>query len=166
MAKSNKTKQVDITYTYNYPREVVFKAWTDAEHLKQWFAPPGCTIEYKKLEIRQGGTFHSCIHNPEYGDCWCIGVYEEIIEPEKIVYTVINADENGNPVNPASIGMDPEWPGETIVTVLFTEVNGRTTVNLKQTASEAVAKRTGAYPSWIKMLERLNALLIKKRLTM
>ena len=51
--------------------------------------------------------------------------------------------------------MDPEWPRETVVTVTFAERDGRTTVTLHQTVSEALAKRTGAHPSWIQMMGRL-----------
>lgn len=163
MAGVSKIKQVDITRTLNFPRRIVFEAWTDPKHLKQWFAPPGCTIEFKKLDIKPGGTFHSCVHDPAHGDCWCIGEYLEIIKPEKIVYSVINADKDGNPVDPSILGMDPEWPAKSVVTILFTEVNGKTTINLRQTASEEVAKRTGAYPSWIKMLDRLDDLLVGKQ---
>jgi hypothetical protein len=41
------------------------------------------------------------------------------------------------------------------VTVTFVEQHGRTTMTLQQTAPESVAKRTGAYPSWLEMLDRM-----------
>ena len=158
MQNENKPKEVDITYTLDYPREVVFNAWTDPAFLPEWFAPHGCSIKFEKLDIREGGFFHSCISNPKFGDCWCIGEYLEIKAPEKIIHTMINADENGKPIDPASIGMDAEWPGETLVTITFSEiVKGKTTINLKQTVSEALAKKTGAHPSWIQMFERMES---------
>lgn len=159
MQKRENQKQVDITYEFNFPARAVFEAWTNPSYLKEWFAPHGCTIVFLKLEIEEGGSFHSRIHNPEFGDCWCIGTYHEIVAPKKIVFSMINADENGVPVNPANIGMDPDWPGETLVTVTFSEVDGSTIVNLKQTVAEALAKKTGAYPSWIQMLERMQAFI-------
>lgn len=152
-------KDVDIIYRLNFRREVVFKAWTDPDSLSQWFAPKGCTVHFKKLDLRQGGSFHCCISNPEFGDCWSIGTYLEIRSPEKIVFTMINADENGNPIDPSSIGMDPQWPGKTTVMVTFEEDNGRTTINLKQTVSEILAKKTGAHPSWISMFDRMQSLI-------
>jgi uncharacterized protein YndB with AHSA1/START domain len=100
MQKEDKTKEVEISYSFNAPCDVVFKAWTDQSALEQWFAPHGCTIKYKILEIKVGGKFHYCISNPQFGDCWVIGEYKEILPPSKIVYTLINADENGNPINP------------------------------------------------------------------
>ena len=156
MRNENKNREVEIIYIYNYPRAVVFNAWTNADFLKEWFALNGCIIDYKKLDIKEGGSYHSCIHNPEFGDCWCIGVYKVVKKPELIVYTAINADEEGNPIDPVSIGMDPDWPGETEVRVTFTEDGGKTVVKLTQNVPESVAKRTGAHPSWVQMLERLD----------
>jgi uncharacterized protein YndB with AHSA1/START domain len=144
-----------ITRVFDAPRDLVFRAWTDPEHLKRWYAPRGCTIDFVRLDIRPGGTFHSCIRNPKHHDCWCVGVYHEIAAPERVVYTVAMADENGNRVEAADLGMDPDWPSETVVTVTFAEQGGKTKVTLHQTAPESVAKRTGAHPSWIEMLERL-----------
>src|SRR5262249_39726825 len=67
VAKSD-DQMVFITRVFDAPRELVFKAWTDAEHMKQWFAPNGCTIHIEKMDIRPGGSFHTCISNPSFGD--------------------------------------------------------------------------------------------------
>ncbi|AFD08591.1 SRPBCC family protein [Solitalea canadensis] len=154
-----KNKEVFIEETFNASVERVFNAWTDPEKLMKWFAPDGCTIHFKTLNIENGGLFHSCISNPQYGDCWCIGEYKELVPNSKIVFTMINADENGEPINPAAIGMDPDWPGETLVTVTLTEEGGMTTLRLRQTVSQELAKKTGAYPSWLQMLNNMRALL-------
>lgn len=155
-------KEVLITEIFDAPRELVFRAWTDAEWLPQWYAPNNCTIRFKKLNITVGGSFHSCIHNPEYGDCWVIGEYKEIITPERLVYTAIIADEEGIPADPALIGMHPDWPAETIITVTFKEENGKTIVTLHQNASESVAKTTGAHPSWLQQLNNLKTFIADK----
>lgn len=151
--------EVFIEETFNASIERVFEAWTNPERLMKWYAPEGCTIRFKKIEIETGGRFHSCVSNPQFGDCWCIGEYKEIIPNSKIVFTMINADENGNPINPTEIGMDPDWPGETLVTVTLTEENGKTKLQLRQTVSEELAKKTGAYPSWLQMLRNMQTIL-------
>lgn len=148
-------REVLITRVFDAPRDLVFRAWTDPEHLKRWYAPRGCTTRFSRIDIRPGGTFHSCIRTPDAHDCWCTGVYREIAVPERIVFTMAVADEQGNLVEPAATGMDSDWPRETVVTVTFAEHAGKTTVTLRQTVSEALAKRTGAHPSWIEMLDRL-----------
>jgi uncharacterized protein YndB with AHSA1/START domain len=148
--------EVLITRVFAAPRELVFQAWTDPEHLMHWYAPRGCAIHFRTLDLRPGGRFHSCIRTPDGHDCWCTGVYREIAAPERIVYTLALADENGNPAAADQAGKDPDWPQETVVTVTFTALGDKTTeLILHQTVSEALAKRTGAHPSWLDMLDRL-----------
>ena len=153
------SNEVFIEETFNASIEKVFSAWTDPEKLMKWYAPDGCTIHFSKIKIETGGQFHSCISNPQFGDCWCIGEYKEVLPNSKIVFTLINADENGNPTNPAEIGMDPDWPGATLVTVTLTEENGKTKLQLRQTVSLELAKKTGAYPSWLQMLNKMQIML-------
>jgi hypothetical protein len=58
-----------------------------------------------------------------------------------------------------------EWPRETIVTVTFVELGGKTKLTLHQTVLESIAKRTGAHPSWIEMLDRLAENLANTRIS-
>ena len=51
-------KEVLIEETFNASVERVFNAWTDPQKLMQWYAPDGCTIHFKELEIKTGGRFH------------------------------------------------------------------------------------------------------------
>jgi len=153
---------VHITRVFDAPRELVFRAWTDPEQLVRWFAPQGCTFSFAKVDVRPGGSYHSCIRTPDGHDCWCKGAYREIVEPERIVYTMAIADEQGNSVGPTDVGMDPEWPRETILTVTFEDLGGKTRLTLHQTVPESLAKRTGAHPSWLQMLDRLEDMLKTK----
>lgn len=168
MERDNKTssenpgREVLITRIYDAPRELVFKAWSDKEHLSHWYAPRGCTVVFYNHDFRKGGTFLCSIQNPMSHDCVCIGIYREIAEPEKIVYSLFFADKAGNFIEPLQAGMDADWPRETIVTVTFAEYEGKTKLTLHQTVPESIAKRTGAYPSWIDMLDRLAGLLSKE----
>lgn len=149
--------QVVITRLFNAPRELVFKAWTDPEQLVQWYAPLGCTIEYRQIEIREGGKFHSCIRTPDGFQCWCIGEYRQIIVPEKIVCTMVISNAHGDRIEPVAAGHDSDWPVETILTVTFAEQAGQTKLTLHQNVRESIAKRTGALPSWNQMFDRLAA---------
>lgn len=149
--------RVLITRVFAARRELVFKAWSDRQQLMRWFAPNGCSIEFRTLDFRSGGAFHSCIHTPDGQQCWCRGVYREIVQPERIVFTMAVANEQGELVEPTAAGMDPDWPAETVVTVTFASVGDKTQLTLTQTVSESLAKRTGAHPSWIQMLDKLAA---------
>ncbi len=113
---------------------------------------------FVQLDPRPGGGYHSCIHNPSFGDCWCTGVYQEVVAPERLVFTSLMANEKGEAVSSVQAGHDAQWPDETTTTVTFEEEpGGKTKVTLHQTVSETLAKQTGAYPSWLQMLDRLDA---------
>lgn len=153
-------KQVFIQRRFRAPREVVFAAWADRERLLAWFAPTGCTIAYRQIDVREGGSYHSCIVTPDGKECWCRGDYLEVAPPQRLVFTMAIADEKGNLVGPTDVpGMDPNWPRQTVVTVTFVDCDGETELTLEQTVDETLAKKTGAHPSWLIMLDRLAGLV-------
>ncbi|SDD72063.1 SRPBCC family protein [Niabella drilacis] len=150
---------VAITHVFDAERERVFQAWTNAEQLVQWYAPDGCTIHFKAIDIREGGAFHSCIRNPVHGNCWCKGHYLEIAVPERLVFTLAVTNENGDDITAEAAGMAPGWPVMTTVTVTFEALGSQTRLRLRQTVQAALAQRTGALPGWVLMFNRLNQLL-------
>ncbi len=159
-ANKSTSNEVHITHVFDAERELVFEAWTDPEQLAKWYAPDGCTISFKQCEVKTGGQYHSCIHVPAYGNCWCKGSYLQVEAPNKLVFTMEVTDETGKDVTPAAAGMAEGWPQVTTVTVTFSEVEGgKTKIELHQTVSEDLAKQTGAYPSWISMFNKLNGQL-------
>lgn len=158
---SSSNKELFITHLFDAPREAVFQAWTDAEQLKHWYAPDGCTIEFKTIDVTQGGGFHSCVHDPIHGDCWIKGKYITVLPPEKLVFTMVLSDPDGNSVTSVKAGKPEDWPEETVTTVTFEAVGEQTRISVHQTVSEEEAKKTGAYQSWIKMFNRLNLLLTR-----
>jgi uncharacterized protein YndB with AHSA1/START domain len=148
--------EVLITREYNAPRELVFEVWTDPKHLEHWYAPEGAAIKISKFDFRPGGEFLHCIYNEVVKDCWCVGTFLEIVKPEKIVYELNIADKDGNPVDAVEVGMDPEWPPRTTVTVFFEAIGNKTRITLHHAVSLPLAKKTGAYPSWLSMLNKLE----------
>jgi uncharacterized protein YndB with AHSA1/START domain len=133
--------------------------WTQPELLERWYAPRRCQLEMISFDFRVGGTWRHRIREPDGGGCLCAAVFEEIRAPERIVYSLFFTDERGSFIEATSAGADPEWPSRTTVTVTFTERAGTTTMTLQQTVPESLAKRTGAYPSWLEMLDRLSEAL-------
>ncbi|MFA4868061.1 MAG: SRPBCC domain-containing protein [Pedobacter sp.] len=158
-SKTEQGKELLITHLFNAPRALVFEAWTDPEKLKHWYAPDGCTIEFKSLNATQGGSFHSCVHDPVHGDCWIKGQYKEVTAPEKLVFTMIISNENGDDVRSADAGKPEDWPEEVLTTVTFSELGNQTKLTIHQSVSEAEAKQTGAYQSWIKMFNKLETII-------
>lgn len=152
-------KELLITHLFDAAPAAVFQAWTDPEQLKHWYAPDGCTVEFKTIEVTPGGHFHSCIHDPVHGDCWITGTYTEVQSNEKLVFTMVLSDENGRNASAVEAGKPEDWPAEILTTVTFEPVGHQTKVTIHQTVPEAEAKKTGAYQSWIKMFNKLNLLL-------
>jgi len=154
-------RQVLIERIIRAPRAIVFEAWANPDHLARWYAPHGCTIEIRTYDFREGGAFQTCIHTPDGKGCWCHGAFREIVDTERIVFSMEVCDAGGNPRTAIEAGMHPDWPDETVVTVTFEALGETTRLTLHQTVSEALAKETGAHPSWLQMLDQLDALLNK-----
>lgn len=149
-------KELLISHLFDASIGVVFKAWTDPEKLKQWYAPDGCTIEYKSIEVKEGGRFHYYIHDPLRGGGWVVGTYLEILPLEKLVFTIRLSDESGHTKDRLANGKSSQWPGEILTTVTFESIGNQTKATIHETVSEVKAKKTGAYQGWIEMFDKLN----------
>lgn len=150
---------IHIIRTFAAPRRLVFQAWASTAHLRRWYAPPGCELTACEIDFRVGGALRLCIRTPQGHECWCRGAYQEIAPDERVVFSLENTDAAGTPLPPGANGMDPEWPVKTVVSVTFSDDPMGTRMTLHQSASERVAKRTGAHPSWLAMFDRLATLL-------
>ena len=116
--------QINITHTFNAPRELVFKALTKSEHLMNWWGPKGWTFDVSKSDFRPGGVFRSSGRLTADGNVmWVKFEYSEMIAPEKIVYTSFFSDEEGNIVRAP---FDVNWPMEILNTITLTEDEGKT----------------------------------------
>jgi uncharacterized protein YndB with AHSA1/START domain len=159
MTRSGNDPDILITRHFAAPRALVFQAWGSAAHLRRWYAPSGCDLTACEIDFRPGGHLRLCIRTPQGYECWCRGTYHEINPPDRLVFSLENTDAQGVPLAQGAGGMDPEWPPKTVITVTFTDDGDGTCMTLHQSASERVAKRTGAHPSWLSMFDRLDRLL-------
>ena len=80
-------KPLVISRTFAAPRELVFKAWSSAEHMKRWFSPEGCTVPEAEIDFRPGGMLAVCMHLPDGQDFWTRGNYIEVSPPDRLVFT-------------------------------------------------------------------------------
>jgi uncharacterized protein YndB with AHSA1/START domain len=76
-----------ISRTFPAPRELVFKAWSSAEHMSRWFSPVGFTVPACDIDFRPGGVCDICMRSPDGKDHWSRGHYVEISPPERLVFT-------------------------------------------------------------------------------
>ena len=119
--------QTEITYTFNAPRELVFMAFTESEHLQNWWGPKGWSFDVSKSDFRPGGVFHYSQQPTDGNAMWVKFVYNEIIGSEKIVYTSFFSDEEGNTLRAP---FNANWPMETLNTMMFIEDEGKTTLKM------------------------------------
>jgi uncharacterized protein YndB with AHSA1/START domain len=133
---SNAGFEVVITRVFDAPRSLVFRAWTDPEMLLHWFGPKDFTATIIQNDARTGGEYHFHMRGPNYDDHWK-GVYREVVPPERIVFT---------------------WPAgpDSIVTVTFEDLDGKTRLTLHHGKFETVAARDDHERGWGSSLECLT----------
>ncbi|MFA6239944.1 MAG: SRPBCC domain-containing protein, partial [Candidatus Hydrogenedentales bacterium] len=85
-----------IARVFDAPREMVWKAWTEPEQVKQWWGPEMFSAPVCTSDFRVGGKYLYCMRSPEGQDFWSTGTYEEIVPMERIVSSDSFADEKGN----------------------------------------------------------------------
>ncbi len=156
-----------ISRLFDAPRDLVWKAWTESEHMG-WWGPKGVTIQRPRLDLRPGGLFHYCMKTPDGREMWGKWVIREVAAPERLVFVNSFSDESaGTTRHP----MSPTWPLETLSTAAFTEKNGKTLLTimwLPINADEAERKtfdegHDSMKAGWTGTLDRLDEHLAEYR---
>jgi len=136
-----------LTRNFNAPRELVFKVWTDAKHVAQWWGPHGFTTTIQEMDVRPGGAWRYAMRGPDGNDYPFDGVYVEVVEPERLVFD-------------GTIHGSLEQRVWTEVT--FADRAGKTEVTVRQLYSfESEAIRRGAPIGWSQQFDRLAEFLAK-----
>ena len=84
---SDSSRELVLTRLIDVPREKLYRAWTDPELLKQWFAPLPWTTTRAELDLRPGGANLIVMRSPEGEEFPNRGIYLEIVENERLVFT-------------------------------------------------------------------------------
>ncbi|KPV58890.1 ATPase [Paenibacillus sp. A3] len=157
-------QELILERVFNAPRELVFKAFSQAEHLKHWWGPRGWTLTVCNVDFRPGGIWHYCMkcidknQGDFYGfESWGKAVYQEIVEAEKIVYTDYFSDAEGN---------EAEGMPAPLITLTFIEFEGKTKlVNRGQYPSAEALKTVldmgmeqGITETWDRLEEHLQSI--------
>jgi uncharacterized protein YndB with AHSA1/START domain len=144
---------VDIVRTFDAPRALVWKAWTDPKMMAEWFGPRHFTSSVPELDVRSGGKLRIVMHGPDGNDYPMKGVFHEVVAPEKLVFSNIAIDSDGNHL----------LEGETTVT--FTEQGGKTTMTLKSHAVGRVPiapqMLAGMNAGWTQSIDKLEELMAR-----
>ena len=96
------------------PRDLVFSAWTDPQHLAQWWGPNGFTTTTHSFDLRPGGVWRFVMHGPDGRDYQSRITFEEVVPPQRIVYR----HDGGDDIEPVQFRQ----------TVVFEDLGGRTRI--------------------------------------
>lgn len=140
---------IHINTTYNGPRELVFKAYTDPDLIPQWYGPRFLTTEVDKLEARPGGQWRF-LNRDDEGNVYAFhGVYHDVVAPELIVQTF---EYEG-------------MPGHVVLeTAVFEDLGGGKTRVATQSVFQSIEDRDGMVASGMEVgindgYDRMNELM-------
>jgi uncharacterized protein YndB with AHSA1/START domain len=141
-------RELVVTRLIDAPRRLVFRAWTEPEQVSRWWGPQGFVTTHCDMDIRPGGAFRCCMRSPEGTDYWKRGVYREIVEAERIVFTFAWEDADGTPGQ------------ELLTTVTFADEGARTRLTLHQAEFETVERCEDHRTGWTSCLERFAEYMV------
>ena len=139
MTKNNqapKNRDLVVTRVFAAPIELVWKAWTEPEYVMRWWGPDYFTSPSAENDFREGGTSLVCMRAPkEFGgqDMYSTWVYQQIVPMERIEFIQNLADKDGNQIDPATLGLPPEFPRDMRTVVTFKDLgNGKTEMTVTE----------------------------------
>jgi uncharacterized protein YndB with AHSA1/START domain len=144
-------RELTITRVFDAPRELVFKAWTDAKHLAQWWGPKGFTNPVCDMDARVGGLLRMHMRAPDGTVYPMKGEIRELVAPERLVFSNIAVDAAGRHLL------------EGLTTVTFIDEGGKTKMTLHTEAvavvEDAAAYLQGMEAGWTQSIDKLQAFL-------
>lgn len=147
-------RELSLTRIIDAPREKVFKAWTDAELLRMWFAPLPWTTPRAELDVRPGGSNLIVMRGPDGQEFPNRGVYLEVVKNERLVFT----DAYTSAWEPS------EKPFMTVV-LTFEEQGGKTKYTARvlhwTEADRETHEKMGFHTGWGQCADQLAALVAK-----
>ncbi len=142
-----------FTRVIDAPRELVWKAWTEPGHVAEWWGPQGFTNPVCELDVRPGGAIRIDMRGPDGTVYPMMGVFREIVAPERLVFTSVALDEKGKPLF------------EELNTVTFERHDGKTKLTIHASVSKATAEAepylAGMEQGWNQSLDRFAAYVVK-----
>jgi uncharacterized protein YndB with AHSA1/START domain len=142
-------REITFTRTFDAPRELVFACWTDPKHLAAWWGPHHFTNGRCEADARAGGALHIDMIAPDGTVYPMAGRFDEVVPPERIVFTAFPLDAQGKPMF------------STLNTITLTEKDGKTiqvnTARVLEATEAAAPHLRGMQEGWKQSLERLES---------
>ena len=144
MPSSSSALEFTITRVIKAPRSLVFRLWSEPEHMSQWCFPKGFTLPDATMEFYPGGTYMAHMRAPDGSEFRVLGKYEEIVLNERIVFTHGWVNETG------------ERGHETVVTILFEDHGDETKLTLQQTGFQSEESCDSHREGWRETVDSLE----------
>lgn len=112
MAQASKENPRDLIVTriLDAPVEEAWNAWVDPALVMQWWGPEGFTSPLAQMDFREGGRSLVCMRAPDGTDMYTTWAYTEIVPMESFEYIFNLSDKDGNTLDPAALGLPPDFP--------------------------------------------------------
>ena len=163
------TKEFVISRVLDAPRDLVWKCFTDPEHMKQWWGPKGAKVLKSDMDLRVGGTYHYAMQMDQWPAMWGKFVFREIVPQEKLVFVSGFSDEKGGITRHP---MAPTWPLQLLSVFTFEDVpGGKTKFTVRWVPHNATAVEQQAFDEghasmnqgWTGTIDKLEAYLPKAK---
>jgi uncharacterized protein YndB with AHSA1/START domain len=155
--KENNIK-LQLTRVFDAPRELVFKAWTDANQFKQWFGAAACdgaSLRSVKVDACVGGKYRLQAQKNDGEFFTTVGIYREVKPPERLVFTwAFEKDGSGEEFGEVE-------PPEMLVTLEFRARGKQTELLLTHEKFASVESRDRHEQGWTRCLNELGKLVGK-----
>jgi uncharacterized protein YndB with AHSA1/START domain len=154
-------KEIEFERTYDSPIEVVWQAWTDPEHLKQWWGPDNVSIPECEVDLRVGGRVYIVMEAGE-----AMGPYKGTRWPMEGKYTVIEKNSKlAYAVKAWTESQEETTEIDQITELTLSDDNGKTKIKLKatinKTGPDAKMAVEGMQMGFNQQLDKLNKFLEK-----
>ena len=150
--------QLRLTRVFDAPRELVFQAWTQADHFQQWFGAAACdgaSLQSVKVDARVGGKYRLQVRRPDGEYFTTAGTYREVNAPERLVFTwAFEKDGSGDEYGEVE-------PPEMLVTIEFHARGMQTELTLTHEKFASVESRDRHNEGWTRCLESLGKFVKK-----
>jgi uncharacterized protein YndB with AHSA1/START domain len=128
-------RDIVLTRTIDAPVESVWDAWTDPDRIAGWWGPTGFTSPWCKVDLRVGGRYVLAMRSPDFmggRELYTSGTYTAIAHPDRLEFTQWLSDEDGDGIDPATLGFPPDFPPEITTTVRFESVGEETRLTVTE----------------------------------
>lgn len=133
---------IEMVCEIGAPRDLVWRAYTESEHLAIWWPGPGPAWGGCRMQFQPGGMFHFLLLPSQGGELWQRWLYLKIEWPDRIVFISSFSDDTGGVTRSP---LNPSWPLGVMTTLTFSENKDRTRLELKMHPVNASAEECGVF---------------------